>query len=224
MIVKYRMPKRHLETLKEFTLLSKKQKDIYLKLTDSISPELTKNEIKDLTKLSDEEFDKFFGYLIFIISLYLNFYRFNKPLSIFINEVIMDSAKNHDIKLESEEKVRELIEIVIKMDKNIGILSKSINLSTDNQNIFFDARILTNVRHLFYNDIEKFPNYVLIQHLFRLSYVKNATPKDMFFNLNYAQLLELKDIIDRAIIKENTIKKTYKEKEIITLREVEWYE
>ncbi|MEE9378146.1 MAG: hypothetical protein V3V33_08930 [Candidatus Lokiarchaeia archaeon] len=224
MIVKFRMPKDHLETLKEFISLSKEKKENYLQFIDSISPEFSKKEIKEITNLSDEEFEKFLEYLRFFVSLYLNFYRFKKPLDAFMNEVIKDSANKHDIELESIEEIRDLIKKVIKMDKNIGIFSKNIILSTDNPNIFFNARIITDIRNLFYNDIERFPNYALIQHLLRISYVKNKKIKEMFFNLNFDQLIELKKIIDRAITKENTIKKMCKEKELITLKEVEWYE
>lgn len=224
MIVKFRMPKRHLETLKEFILLSKEQQENHLRLMDSISPEFSKKEIKDIANLSDDEFEKFLEYLRFFVSIYINFYRFKKPLNDFINEVIKDSAKKHDIELELIEEVRVLLEKVIKMDKNIGIFSKNINLSAENPNLFFEARIITDIRHLFYNDIEIFPNYTLIQHLLRISYVKNESIKEMFFNLNFDQLMELKRLIDRAITKENTIKKMCKEKELITLKEIEWYE
>jgi len=218
------MPKRHLETLKEFISLPKEQQENYLQLLNSISPEFSEKEIKDITNLSDDEFEEFLGYLRFFISIYLNYYRYKKPLNDFINEVIKDPAKKRDIELEPIEDVRDLVEKIIKMDNNIGIFSKNINLSTDNPNIFFDARIITDLRHLFYNDIEIFPNYALIQHLLRISYVKNDDTKEMFFNLNLDQLMELKRIIDRAITKENTIKKMCKEKELITLEEVEWFE
>jgi len=224
MIVKFSMPKRHLETLKEFISLPKEQQENYLQLLNSISPEFSEKEIKDITNLSDDEFEEFLGYLRFFISIYLNYYRYKKPLNDFINEVIKDPAKKRDIELEPIEDVRDLVEKIIKMDNNIGIFSKNINLSTDNPNIFFDARIITDLRHLFYNDIEIFPNYALIQHLLRISYVKNDDTKEMFFNLNLDQLMELKRIIDRAITKENTIKKMCKEKELITLEEVEWFE
>lgn len=224
MIVKFSMPKRHLEIMKEFISLPKEQQENYLQLLDSISPEFSEKEIKDITNLSDDEFEEFLGYLRFFIALYLNFYRYKKPLNDFINEVIKDPAKKRDIELEPIEDVRDLVEKIIKMDNNIGIFSKNINLSTDNPNIFFDARIITDLRHLFYNDIEIFPNYALIQHLLRINYVKNDDTKEMFFNLNLDQLMELKRIIDRAITKENTIKKMCKEKELITLKEVEWFE
>lgn len=224
MMVKFRMPKRYIETLKEFISLSKEQQENYLQFMDSISPEFSKKEIKEITNLSDEDFKKFLVYLSFFVSLYLNFYRVNKPLDVFINEVIKDSAKKHDIELEPIEEVRELIKKIIKMDKNIGIFSKNINLSSFNPNIFFNARIITDIRNLFYNDIERFPNYALIQHLLKISYVKNENIKEIFINLNLDQLIELKKVIDRAITKENTIKKMCKEKELITLKEVEWYE
>ena len=116
MIVKFSMPKRHLETLKEFISLPKEQQENYLQLLNSISPEFSEKEIKDITNLSDDEFEEFLGYLRFFVSIYLNYYRYKKPLNDFINEVIKDPAKKRDIELEPIEDVRDLVEKIIKMD------------------------------------------------------------------------------------------------------------
>jgi hypothetical protein len=218
------MPKRHLKTLADFLSLSNKQKDNYLHLLDSISPEFSKKELQGNVNLFDKDFDKFLSYLRFFVSLNLNFLRFGKSLNLFVEEVIIESAKKYDIHLEPIDKIRELIDKIKKMDENIGILAKSISLLTENPKIFYDGRIVTDLRYLFYNDIERIPNYALIQHLLRLNYIKNGETKEIFLNLNLDQLIELKNTIDRAIKKEDTIKKLCKEKDIIYLKEVEWFE
>jgi len=223
MIIKYRIPKKDLKTLKKFALLPQKERDSYIHMTKTILPSLPKDGLKAVPEIPEEQLDDFSHYLQFFISLYINFYNFGKTIETFIDEVIISSIKSKD-ELEINDEIKDSLEKILKMDDSLGICAKNIDLSAENTNIYFRVKIITDLRYIFFKDILKIPNYAQINNTLKISYLKNGDLKQKFISLNLEQLKELKVIIERAISKENTIRKLSEKNNLKILEEVRWNE
>ena len=224
MIIKYRMPKKDLTTLKKFTLLPQEERDLFIHMTKTILPSLPKDGLKAVPEIPEEQLDDFSHYLQFFISLYINFYSYWKTIETFIDEVIISSIKSEDVELEISDEIKDSLEKILKMDDSLGICAKNIDLSTENPNIYFRAKIITDLRYIFFKEILKIPNYAQIYNTLKISYLKNEDLKQKFISLNFEQLKELKVIIERAISKENTIRKLSEKNNLKILEEVRWNE
>lgn len=228
MKVKLRMPKKELGILKDFILIPKEQQDYFIDKLKTLQPENPLELISEISENVDLEEEDVRRFLKFIDSFYLNYYIFNKSIRSqddYIQEVIIDSVKGHDIELQIDEHTKELLRQILDMEESIGIVSKVSSLINENPNNFANVRIITDLRHIYYNNPTKIPRYSLIKHNLVITYIDiNSRLKEKFFTLELDDLLELRRIVERAIEKEKALKTLCDQKDIIILKEVDWFE
>jgi len=228
MKVKIRMPKKELGILKKFVLIPKKQQDYFINKLRILQPENPLGLIKEISEEVDLEEEDVRKFLDFVDSLYLNFYIFNKSNRSpedYIQEVVIESIKESDIEIEINDHTAELLREILDMEDSIGVISKISSLKNENPNNFANVRIFTDLRHIYYKNPNKLPRFSLIKHNLVITYINiNSQLKEKFFTLDLDDLLELKRIIERAIEKEKTLKKLCDQKDIIILKEVDWFE
>jgi len=212
------MPDDDLIVLKEITLLKKEKRTFYINLIKTLLPEYNKKDLKKLPKFKEEDLYVFPRFLEFSIKIFINFYNTGLSEEDFINDIIIPSIKSSIIEIDIDDEIKSFFINILRMDKSVGIYAKNVYLTFENLNLFFNARIISDLRYLFYSDISKLPNYALIQHTLKISYSKNREIKEKFFSFNLEQLNELKDLINRAIAKESTIKKLSKQNNLKILK------
>jgi len=222
--IKQGIPIKVIEALKELSNESDENIDKYLNLIDNILPELSEEKIDKTIDLIEEDKDKFFNYLSFCINLYINYYHYGKSYNEFIDNVIVYMIDELDTEFEIGDRERAILERIFKMDKSIGIFAKNSYLKQENPNNFLDSLIVSDFRYIFYNDPLIFPKFAHIKHSLRITYQKNEGIKQKVFTLNLEELEVLRACIDRAIEKENTLRKLAKEQKIIILKEKNGYE
>jgi len=113
-----------------------------------------------------------------------------------------------DVKSEEGEVLKSRLSILLSNFNNLSITIKGEDLLTDNQKNFRDARIISDVRLLFNNDLSSNNNAVIVHNL-KIHYYENRNLKDFFVALDLYDLRKMKSIIDRAIEKHKIINDTY---------------
>ena len=228
MKVKLRIPKKDLGVLKDFIAIPKEQQNYFIEKLKMLKPEAPLELIKEISENVDLEDKSIRSFLEFVDSFYLNYYIFNRSnrsQDDYIEEVIINSIKEYDLEIEIDDHIKELFRKILNMEESIGVISKISSLGNENPNNFAKVRIFTDLRHIYYNNPIKTPRYSLIKHNLVLTYVNiNSRLKEKFFTLDLDDLFELRRVIERAIEKEKTLKKMCDQKDLIILKEVDWFE
>jgi hypothetical protein len=93
------------------------------------------------------------------------------------------------------------------LDETVGTAAKTGPVLTEHERIFLSARVLTDIRPIFHPNLSEKPNAAVIVHMLRIA------SRDIFgshhaeyFALDANDIRVLKNIADRAIRKEETIK------------------
>lgn len=88
-----------------------------------------------------------------------------------------------------------------------GLASKIVDLRTDDERVFCQARILTDLRPVFGSQIEDGPQGMVVVHLLKVGY-HSATQRhqEFFVSLDSDDLQTLRDLIDRAEAKARSLK------------------
>lgn len=96
--------------------------------------------------------------------------------------------------------------------ENLGSLRlsfKALNLLTENNQNFVDSHIVSDIRLVFQEDIDQQHRSAVILHQLKLDYRKDGEPMQFYISLDNNDLKKLKKQIDRALYKEEIIKKDY---------------
>lgn len=102
-----------------------------------------------------------------------------------------------------------LLLIFNKFD-NLKLSLKALELLSENNNLFLNSRIITDIRSIFYDDLQDSPKYAVIIHNLKLEFQNDNDTKSIYLSLDLNDLNTLKKVVDKAILKEQRIKEDYK--------------
>lgn len=122
-----------------------------------------------------------------------------------------------DTNLRQDQTVRlsEFLKKVLSFHSTLGVVAKAGNVLVDHERIFVDARILTDIRPIFHPDVSEAPNAAVVVHMLRITQRDIlAKRKTLYFALDGNDLRSLRDLLDRAIKKEETLKKAMEPSQI----------
>jgi len=199
------MPEEDLKLLKKFVELSEEEQNFILEQLKNLKPEEkadTIEKISENTKLDESESKDI---LSFIINFYFNYYTFGSSKEEFIDMAVHNSTKKSGIDIKITQKTEDILKKILDMENTVGISSKSEFLIRENPNLIFKTRIITDLRPIYYSDPKKKPEYGIIKHTLKLSYLENKRLNNIFFTLELDNLLELKSLIERAIEKHKSL-------------------
>jgi len=199
---------------KSFLEEIKKLKPLTLDIPDdffkNISEKLNIN-IQDANKLFD-----------LLIEFYLSFYivRNERDLPLYLSNVKDEIEKIGEPKIipSNWEEFINFWKEALSIDA-IGTIAKADFLQREQYNLFFDARIYTDIRPIFSIDTTKNPENAVIYHNLKIIFGHETTTKDIFISLNPGDLIRLKNVIDRAINKEALLKKLFKNKNLTIIQD-----
>ncbi|MFB1295785.1 hypothetical protein ACAG24_009740 [Mycobacterium sp. pW049] len=82
---------------------------------------------------------------------------------------------------------------------------KAVDVSQESDRLLHTSRVITDIRPVFGNDVEREPIGAVISHTLRLDYFEHGEVRTVSFALNTRDLAELKKTLDRAQAKGNTL-------------------
>jgi len=115
-------------------------------------------------------------------------------------------ASSNSLALEDEERevLASRLATVLKFPV-LEVLSKAIDLLTEEDKVFLDARVVTDVRPVFRaRQVDDAAGYLLV-HTLRIQYQSNARNESTYLALDHSDLEELQRVVQRAINKSEAI-------------------
>jgi hypothetical protein len=88
----------------------------------------------------------------------------------------------------------------------IRFTSKALALSADHENVYVDSRIITDVRPVFPDDTNSMAAAVITDHLRVSFYDRKSDLSTIYVALDQGDLIDLRDEIDRALAKNNSMR------------------
>lgn len=92
--------------------------------------------------------------------------------------------------------------------ESLDISAKAFDVLTNHQKTFLDARIFTDVRSIFADEVSAGPAAAVIVHKLKVAFRKNDAPHETFFALDSKDLAELAEVIKRAQAKDEALRRT----------------
>lgn len=86
---------------------------------------------------------------------------------------------------------------------------KAISLLTENDRLFRESRIITDVRLMFSEQLEESISNAVIVHQLKLSTLSNGKKEELYLSLDDSDLETLKETLDRAIKKGEKIRSDF---------------
>jgi hypothetical protein len=146
--------------------------------------------VRDFSKAESEEMLDMIEMLYRIWSS-----RGNQSLSAFVDDLSDAIAAFYPNGQSEEAKTRLMTVLNIEP---LACSSKALSVSTDHQRVFYDAKVLSDIRFAFRPDVEAEPYGATIVHILKLVYHEDNDHKNFFVALDDEDLSLLKRIIERA--------------------------
>lgn len=183
-------------------------------------PELASKLASKIPTVAEDEID---GVLKVLVSLHLLRARYDyPPVANFAEDVCqaMDQSDAQELRFHGGERDRfkgRLIEL-LKVD-SVSVGAKALDIEHENERIFSNARIVTEVRPIFGADLGDRPKGAVVVHMLRITYSernrrRENQRKDLFIALDADDIETLSGLLDRAKSKDKTLRSFLKETHI----------
>lgn len=93
-------------------------------------------------------------------------------------------------------------------EQSIGLTAKALDVRVQHEHVFGAARILTDMRPVFGREVRDCPIGSVVVHNLKITYREDGDEKDFYIALDLRDLRQLKELVERAIQKEETLKST----------------
>lgn len=101
---------------------------------------------------------------------------------------------------------RAFIEDALALDSTLGVISKAALLTTGNERLYCTAKIFSDLRPVFGDDIDE-PLAFVGSHVLRLTYhLTDFSTEDIYITFGHDDLARLSDVIKRAQEKEGSLR------------------
>lgn len=100
----------------------------------------------------------------------------------------------------------------------MGTAAKAGYILTQHERIFVGARILTDLRPIFHQNVSEKPGAAVIIHMLKIMQRDNhKNYQDQYFALDSNDIRSLKALIDRALKKEESLRDAMKDSGVVIL-------
>jgi hypothetical protein len=116
------------------------------------------------------------------------------------------------------QKLQRFLVAALSYERTLGTAAKAGDVLTQHERIFDNARIVTDLRPIFHVDVTEKPDAAVIIHTLKITqrdHSRNRT--DLYFALDHNDLLVMRDLIERALKKEKTLKEIINSSKITVL-------
>lgn len=137
-----------------------------------------------------------------LFPLYVGLQGIDVPDSTYASD-IADSLKEENDRLEwvnSEEvfnRFKERLTRLLSIDR-LKLIAKTNDVITQNARTYTRARIISDIRPVFGEDLENLPQVAVIVHLLKISYIKDDEGQEFVVALDTSDIQQLIDTLERA--------------------------
>lgn len=208
-MAKYNIPPPFKIGFTHLSKFSKEHLDIILNILKEVEFGISPDKIiEQILTYNIEEKEKIVEVVKAILSLVALKNDENVKVSELVNDLTTDFKEdNPDI---SEDRVNNLsinLHEILNINSKINHTLKAFDLLAENEKIFLESRILSDIRIVFDDDLSKEINAhgTIVLHQLKISYRENQESKSIFFALDINDLNNLKEQVERAIQKHRII-------------------
>ena len=145
-----------------------------------------------------------------LVSVYMLFGRTGKPTSEIVNDdtesILASRDKYSKPILTQREPFATRLESLLSIESLQGAI-KALDIITEHQKVFTGARILTDIRPVFTEDVKKTPLAAVIVHNLKLEYFESDENHELFIALDHDDLTKLIESLQRALEKDSTLRR-----------------
>lgn len=155
-------------------------------------------------------------------SLYLT-RDFRQPIDTFVDKDVLSALKkastfSPDKVDEQWKKLRRFLISALKFERTLGTAAKSGDVLTQHDRIFKGCRVMTDFRPIFHIDVAEKPDAAVIIHMLKITQRDNfGTHKDIYFALDHSDIVNMQNVLERALKKEQTIRNIMKDSGVTIL-------
>jgi len=101
-------------------------------------------------------------------------------------------------------RLKERLKRLISLDR-AKLVIKSNNILTQHARTYTSARVFTDIRPVFDDNVEVSPQYAVIVHMLKINHIKNRKPQEFVIALDAQDIQQLIDTLERAKKKAETV-------------------
>jgi hypothetical protein len=122
----------------------------------------------------------------------------------------MEDSDVQELRLskENREHFKNLLTTLLKTEALVYV-SKSIGVLRDNERMFCNARILTDIRPVFGSNVQTPPKAAVIVHMLNISYHQGDDLKDFYVGMDVNDVKTLRAVLERADLKAESLKSVF---------------
>jgi hypothetical protein len=186
--------------------------DLQLKLLDALAseePTVNFNRLIDrvAAKVDEVQQGEVDDVLRSVVGLYLRRTNYEGSTSDMIEGILRAPTLGIDEK--NQEHYREYFGRLLGIVA-LDATAKALNLAVDNERVFYNARVLTDVRPVFVedpvNNSSEEPYAAIATHTLKLSYYEGGDTKDFYVALDNEDVGTLQEVLERADAKAESVK------------------
>lgn len=114
-------------------------------------------------------------------------------------------ARSDDLpRSDNADQLAERLQTLLDLE-SIVTTGRALDLLTEHEHLFHSARILTDIRPVFGDDPKEPPTGALIVEALKVEYFDEGTTRSLYLALSRAELRNLRDTVDRALEKSDTV-------------------
>lgn len=158
------------------------------------------------SKFKDIDFDQLSPTIYSLGSILLIFSKSKKELSTILKKSLEESLGK-----KLNEELKEKIHLILNKGENLKYTFKAFDLISDNDSTYRSGKIYSDVRFLFDKSIKtnKENRRAVIIHKLKMGIERNGENKSHFISLDSNDLIKLRELVNRAINKEEQIRFDY---------------
>lgn len=150
-----------------------------------------------------------------IVQALISFSELLQPSTIDFEALAASLASSYKDQFEGEvsseihQNLKRNLSLIFNHSESLKLTLKAIDLVSEEDYIFNDSKIITDIRLVFNDELESnYRSALLVHHLY-IEYYKDREQRKIVLALDLADLKKLKEHIERAIKKDDIIKDDY---------------
>jgi hypothetical protein len=146
-----------------------------------------------------------------LVNLYLGKEFFNSDAATFSRDIcegLQEIEEFQSLKDSIDAILCPRIERFLGMESPLGITAKATEILMDNEKVYYDARVLTDIRAVFGDDVTEQPVGAVITHLLAIHHHDSGRHEETFFALDENDIEQLMEVLERAKIKAETLQES----------------
>ena len=208
-MTRYSIPRQFIKGFENIIKLSEEQVSLFADALKEQKPGENLKNVFEKTKgfLNSFSEQDIHGMISAMVSIVEIFEKAKRNIDVFTTD-FSDSylASSADYTAEDREVLKRHLSILLAGYDSVRITAKAQDIILSNKHNFSNARIISDIRIVFDEQVNDNKKIAVVVHNLKLEYSEDAENKEFFISLDLSDLKELKRVIDRAILKDEVIR------------------